>query len=543
MLQWTVLALLCLTPLAYGQTDDRIRFFMITELGNTFEIAGPPPDRLPSFDSAPYLNMHRLDTALSLTAGGTAFKPPVATFGQAGSVTQLPEHDPDRSSMSVMLVTDWGHSSSRYLHSHFPVRELRTAGGAPYLGPGTVGNRSTADIIQLCNANGTGVSCVDNRAGRDVSAPYSFKYGSILDLPAAGRTIVHMANLTNIGGSHLEVFFTCPDCSSEARAYYGWGGGPFLERGFKHPDTQIRNAQPYTFGPGNLTGLAWGGVTDAGGITYWEDGGGCTPTLSITGSDILGFCRSNSLQAGTVEAHVWQPLAPGWNSAPKAGNSYVIVMDPGPGAKLQMRGGTERCCGGFDGGITNRASEAAVIHDTDRHLLVMPRSGHIPFDHPALNEMHHVRWETREDYRGTPRWLSHSEPGDPIYHGLLYDERGRWPPYMVRLVEAATIPFNPPDADVLDYLFGSNYTNGDLQFVLNIQGLRAGLLDSQIYDVRNDVRLLTDTGTFRMWDGTHVQREYVRPWMTIQKNPVWETYGVTLPRTRCSSWTCTRPYR
>ena len=53
---------------AYGQTGET-RFFLVTELGNTFEIAGPPPARLPGFDTSPYLNMHKQDAAISVAAG------------------------------------------------------------------------------------------------------------------------------------------------------------------------------------------------------------------------------------------------------------------------------------------------------------------------------------------------------------------------------------------------------------------------------------------------------------------------------------------
>ena len=532
MIWWTILLMLCMIPLAFGQTDQT-RFFIITELGNTFEIAGPPPDRLPGFDSAPYLNMHKLDTALSLTAGGTTFEPPVATFGQAGSVTQLPDHDTHRSSMSAMLVTNWG-AGSWPLYAHFPTGELRMDGSTPYLGPGVVGNSSTTDIIRLCNMNGTGVSCVNNYAGRDIRGNPSGDNGYVLNLAPAGRTIIHVKNITHVTGSHLEVFFTCPDCRDEAKAYYGWGGKEFVERGFNHTITTTPTpGPPVQFGPGNLGGLAWDNVRDANDITYWQEGDGSCPTLSILGSNILGACSdlgTYPLQAGTVEAQIWQPLTPGWNSIPQASYSYIVVMDPGYDAKLQIRGGTERCCEGFDGGITNRAGKAAVVHDTDRHLLIIPNRGHIPFDHPALNEMHHLRWETRQDYQGMPRWLSHSEYGDPIYHGLLYDGRGVWPPYQVRTVDAETISFRPPAANILDYIAGSNYTDDDLQYVLTIGGAHTGLLDSQIYDMRNDVRLRTEKGTFKMWDGTHVDRVYILPWMAVQKNPVWELYGVALPK-------------
>ena len=530
---------------ACGMADGQIntnmtRFFIITELGNTFEIAGPPPDRLPGFDSAPYLNTHRLDTSYSLTAGGTAFTPSMARFGQAGSVIALPDHDPARSSMKVVMVTDWGMpSDSKPLYAPFPVGELRMDGTQPYLGPGVANRTASVDVLEWCNVAGYGVSCVDNRAGRDLRVRNTADHGHTADLPAAGRSIIHMEDVKgnlNITGSNLEVFFTCPDCVTQARAYFGVTDSSttrFLELGFDHGSTLATVPPPYVFGPGGLRGLAWGSVTDPDGITYWQDGSGCTPALSISGNTIHSTCSGPAIQAGTAQAIIWKPLTPGWNSVSISSSGYdmlVMVIDPLSGAKLQIRNGTEQCCAGFDGSIVNRNSRAAVVHDTDRHLLIIPPAGSVSGDHPVLREMHHVRWEAREDDRGTLRWLAHSESGDPIYHGMLYDERGEWPPYKVRLVDAESIRFRAPANDITEYIGWSNYTSADLREIIRITDRHADLLDSEIYDMRNDVQLRTDRGTFVLWDGTHVDRPYIQPWLDVQKSPVWETFGVTLPK-------------
>lgn len=532
-----VLALACValaasvSGVAYGQIDNQTRFFIVTELGNTFEISGPPPDRLPGFDSAPYLNAHRIDTAYSLSAGGAPGLPPMAQFGQAGSVTALPEHDPRRPNMRMMLVTDWG-SSSQYLFTPFPVGELRMDGSMPYLGPGIAADGSV-DILEWCNGNGTGVSCVNNRNGRDLRATHTSDHGHALDLPAAGRSIIHLANVSSIPGNHLEVFFTCPDCRAQAKAYYGVTSTAFMERGFQHSSGAVPSiSSPVTFGPGGLRGLAWDSVTDPAGITYWQDGGPCSPALSISGTTITGACAAppgGPIQAGTANAPVWQPLTPGWNSVVKSGGAFVVVTDPGDGAKLQMRNGTDRCCSGFDGGVVNRAGSAAVMHDTDRHLLIMPNGGEVPADHPALREMHQIRWEAREGVSSGPRWLAHSGYGDPVYHGMLYDGAGAWPPYMVRPVDATSMSFRAPTTTILDYMQWGNYTSDDLNEIIQM-GTPDGLMDSQIYDMRNDVRMRSDRGTFVLWDGTHVEMEYVHPWMGVQKSPVWETFGVALPK-------------
>lgn len=566
MAPWPLLTLACAVlaastlGAAHGQIDNQTRFFIVTELGNTFEISGPPPDRLPGFDSAPYLNTHTLDTVLALHASGGA--QPFVEFGQAGAVTNVPVGDWSR--MSAALVMDWDdlRTPPQDLFAHFLVGELHMRHSSPhptpYLGPGRVADGSV-DILALCNRVNTSVSCVDNRRGMDLRTTYTTDHGHVLDLPATGRTIVHMGNVASIPGDRLEVFFTCPDCQDAVKAHYGWRTPPgsgwdqgFMERGYGHTDI-VQHAPPHgSFGPGPLRMLSWGSVQGQNGDTYWH--GPCSPTMSLVDVGIAtvidghcGFINTNPIQAGTTQAQQWKPLTPGWNSVNATAHSFIFVTDPGSGASLQVRGGSERCCSGFDGGIVNWARTAsghpmaAVIHDTDRHLLIIPYGAHVPADHPALKESDQLRWEMREKIRSTPRFLSHSESGDPVYHGLWYDERGVWPPYKVDFVHALDIRFGRY-ATVFTGLGDSSIDNEVLRWteyptsdLLNIVGgvvhmIPTGIMDSEIYDIRNDVQLRRDKGTFIRWDGTEVEREYVRPWLDVQKSPVWETFGVHLPR-------------
>lgn len=530
---------------AHGQVTAQ--FWVITENGNSFELDGPPPARPPGFDTAPFLNIRPLDTALSLTAGPAAGVAPVATFGEAGVVTELPAYDPTRTEMAITIVRDWGRSTdSMPLYSPMLVGDLGVRGGIPYLGPAKVGNDTAIDLMEMCNAgvvDGFIVSCVDNRRGNTINAARVADYGHVLDVPSTGRTIIHVSNAN--GTDMFEVMFTCPDCRMDALAYHGSGGGRFEERGFRHSSAIATPEPPFTFGAGNLTGLAWDSTSDGNGITYWQDGGSCTPTLNIAGGSIHGACPGAPIQAGTVQATAWQPLSPGWNAVRFPADSYIIVMDPGSGARLQIREGQMDavtsepvCCFGFDGGVLHKArvpgqpAKAAVIHDTDRHLLVVPYGGSVPADQTTLAEQQALHLAIREEPRGTLRWLAHSDPGDPIYHGFFYDERGVWPPYQVRLVEARNINFAMPPLDVLAHLHGSNYTHDDMLRVLNIGPGRGPLMDSDIYDIRNDKLLRSDEGRFILWDGTHVDRPYIQPWFNLQKNPVWELYGVDLPRDR-----------
>ena len=190
---------------AHGLPDDA-QFFLVTELGNVFHIVGPPPNRPPGFDSAPFLNVHPLDTALSLTAGPAPGVEPVATFDEAGTVTELPEYDPGREWMHAAIVTDWGsRTDSMPLYANIPVGDLSQIGGIPYLGPAKVQNHTTGDLLEWCNAgpvhptksdgsvnplNTTVVSCVDNHNGRNATAAWSRVYGDVLRLPSVGRAII-----------------------------------------------------------------------------------------------------------------------------------------------------------------------------------------------------------------------------------------------------------------------------------------------------------------------------------------------------------------
>ena len=513
---------------------------MITDRGNVFPVIGPPPDRPPGFDSAPHLDNHQVDTAYALSAGGAPGAPAHHEFGQAGAFIQLPDHDPARPRMAASIITGWG-SASKPLYAPFPVGDLRMLGGAPYLGPARV-DHDSMDILALCNQAGSGVSCIDNRQGVDLAPGSTTHYGHVLGLPSTGRTIVHMANVSSVPGDHLEVYFTCPDCRTGAKAYWGTGSAPFAERGFEFTGNVLHYAGRHypdaQFGPGHLWRLAWGGATTTAGppgVTYWEHSTVCNPNISVSGDPshifIDYFCDpSLKFQIGTALADKWKPLVPGWNSVNATANSFIIVINPVNGAKLQVRSGSHECCTGFDGGLTNMAGRTAVIHNIDRHLLIVPNGGTVPKDHEALKEMREVRWSVREEVRTDTRWLAHDGPGDPVYHGLWYDVN-QWPPYKVRLVDVEGTRFLPPAATMsdymLDYMDWSDYSDDDLREMVQIRP-PGGLMDSDVYDVRNGKWLRSNEGRFILWDGTHVQLEYIHPWMGIQKSPVWETFGVGL---------------
>lgn len=524
--------------LAHAQAEPQ--FFMVTNRGNVFPIIGPPPDRPPGFDSAPHLDNHQNDTAYALSASAAPGAPAFYQFGQAGAFLTLPDHDPARHSMSATLITKWETATSRSLYAPFPVGDLRMFVGSPYLGPAKA-DRNSLDILSLCNGSASGVSCVDNRQGVDLTPRPATGYGHVLGLPSVGRTIVHMSNVSATLGDHLEVFFTCPNCRDpRVKAYWGveafeWAG-TFRERGFAHPTITMFNGKPpptgMSFGPGSLWNLAWGSVTDSRGITFWEDGGSScsrTPVIITSGPyELLDNVCGSMFESGAAYTNKWQPLTPGWNSVGVEPNSFIIVADPGDGASLQVRSGTHECCTGFDGGLTNMAGKAAVIHNLDRHLLIIPAGGTVPMEHEALAEMREVRWSIREEPRTDTRWLAHDDPGDPVYHGLWYGDR-QWPPYQVRLVETEGTDFRPPAATMsdymLDYMDWSDYTDDDLLEIIQIRP-PGGLMDSDVYDERNDKWLRSDEGRFILWDGTHVNMEYIHPWMGIQKSPVWETFGV-----------------
>ena len=556
---WQVAAVLMACMFLVGMAHAQVtsQFWVITENGNSFIIEGPPPERPPGFDSAPFLNIQALDTVLSLTAGPAPGVEPVVIIGEAGVVTPLPEYHPDRTTMEATIVRDWGRlTDSRSLYLPMLIGDLKMHGSLPYLGPARVGNDTAVDLLAQCNAGpvdpdgnrtdfGTiTVSCVNNHYGNAINAKRVSGYGHILDLWHTGRTIVHMSHPPGTVPT-LEIMFTCPECVTYAKAYYGSSPtNDFLTRGFEHPASTTTPSPPYMYGRGNLTGLAWDSVEDSG-ITYWQNGtGGCTPALNIVGGSIQGGCPGDPIEAGTVNADPWQPLSPGWNVVKfPDDNHYIIITDPGSGAKLQVRQGTEDpftgepiCCFGFDAGlyhlahISGQPAKAAVVHNTDRHLLVIPYRGSVhPDDVATLAELQDVQMAVREEPRSTPRQIAHSNPADPIYHGFLYDERGAWPPYKVRLVEAEHIRFKLPAFDLIQELGISNYTINDQQHVLGINVPAGPLMDSEIYDIRNDRLLRTHKGAFHLWDGRVVDRPYIQPWLNLQKNPIWETYGVTLP--------------
>ena len=159
-----------------------------------------------------------------------------------------------------------------------------------------------------------------------------------------GRTIIHVINHHPTTPLYAEVMFTCPECGSDARAYHGVGGGTFLGRGFAlAASTSVpvpTTPSPYSFeSPVLMRGLSW---DDTGphnlsandpnrNINYWQDGGSCTPSLSISGGNILGACNnppgSNfypNIQAGTVQATTWSTAA-GPNTGAKSVTNLTIL--------------------------------------------------------------------------------------------------------------------------------------------------------------------------------------------------------------------------
>lgn len=106
---WQVGVALAVCALLVGVAHaQQAQFFMLTDRGNVFLVEGPPPDRPPGFDSAPFLNLQGINTVFSLTAEGAPGIDPVAIMGSAGVVTPLPAYHPGRPSMEATIVTDWG---------------------------------------------------------------------------------------------------------------------------------------------------------------------------------------------------------------------------------------------------------------------------------------------------------------------------------------------------------------------------------------------------------------------------------------------------
>ena len=596
---WQVMAILVVCVMvvgvAHAQTPNP-QFWVLTDRGNVFLIEGPPPPRPPGFDTAPNINVEGVNTILSLTADGAPGVDPVAIMGDAGVVTPLPAYHPDRPNMRAAIVTDWS-GTSQPLYVNMPVGTLMRddRNFSPpkiYMGPARA-NAASLDLLQHCNTgpaepdgNGTAygnitVACVDNYQGRNITqtswpttpiSPTRYN-GYVMDLQPNGRTIIHVdyrPDQSNPSPPPLfaEVMFTCPGCMSDARAYHGVGGGAFLQFGFAlTASTSVpvpTVPSPYSFDPVvGLRDLAWGQTGPhaspplAAGdpnrnINYWQDGGSCSPGMSISGGNILGACYLNpdagDIQAGTVRATTWKPLAPGWNMVEfPTGPSYIIITNPGPEAKLQIRMATgPTCCTGFDGNLYHRAfqadnagrAKAAVIHDVDRHLLIIPHGGVAPNTKPEdpLSKMQDLRQQVAEQPRTTPRWLAHSDqpaPGrpDPIYNGMFSGESPRWPPYHVRLVEARSINFDIPPISLNQDVFAFAYSQRDLQNVVALMRTTQndGLMNSEIYDIRNDKFLRTYQGEHKRWDGTTYDRPFIQPWLNLQKNPVWEIYGIPLP--------------
>ena len=534
-------------PTAFGQTAQNItQFWVVTDLGNVYPIIGPPPERPPGFDSAPFLNMEPLDSMIAVAAGRTSTTGPTIHFDEAGTVNPLPSYDKTRTYMRADIISEWG-GASRYLYANMPVGEIARHGVVPYMATARVGPHPSIDILGSCNQIG-GTKCVDNFRNSTLSIANTTQYGHVLDLPVDGRTIIHMRLPNNT--STLEVMFTCPECRDVSHATYVEPLRSFETLGYRHTSSwAVTPAVPYVFRAGNLTGLAWDSTYESHSalpnarsdyIGYWQDGGGCTPNLAIAGNSIVGYCTGGGagpLQTGAVQSRAWQPLYPGWNAIYGAEqNSAIVVTSPGADAKLQVRlSGATECCHAFDGSIYNRSNKPAVIHNADRHLLIIPGRGEIPADHPVLREMQTVRNEINQMTNTTTRWIAHSDTGDPIYHGFLYDSTSSdWMPYKVRFVDSnrtdfrwtpSTASFDPFES----HFYGFNYSPAE-KFSLLGASDRSNLMSSEIYDIRNHKMLRTDIGLFKFWDGTHLPMPYIEPWMAIEKNPFWELYGVELPR-------------
>ena len=102
--------------------------------------------------------------------------------------------------------------------------------------------------------------------------------------------------------------------------------------------------------------------------------------------------------AGTTNAHAWQPLHAGWNLIEFASGGQIVVVDAGQDARLQVRDTLHPnatgpgCYSAFDSGMHHEArsadGKAAVMHNVDRHLLLIPYGQDVqPDRNPTLAEM------------------------------------------------------------------------------------------------------------------------------------------------------------
>ena len=524
---------------AYAQTiQNQTSFWIVTDFGNVYPIIGPPPERPPGFDSAPFLNTERIDSMIVVAAGGPSH---MIHFGEAGTVNPLPAHDPARNYMRADIIQEWATNSTS-LFANMPVGELRRyTDGVPYMSTARVADASLSnDVLGMCNIIHL-VSCVDNYTGTTLTPTNHTEYGYILDLPATGRTIINMRLGTT---GTLEVMFTCPQCRDVSQATYGAvpSGVSFGPFGFHISFySLIIPGTPIDFTIGNFTGLSHvrdrhtqypTGIHDY--ITYLQDGtGGCTPSLSISGGSITGHCLGIPVGAGSFQSSAWQPLYTGWNSIPHTTDGAIIISSPGAGAKLQVRlvpHMTDGCCVAFDGAIHNKAG-TAIIHNEDRHLLMVPAGGVIPADHAVLREMQTIRYEMNYNMNTTTRWLAHSNAGDTIYHGFLYGESyADWKPYKVMFVTTDNTRFEWA-ATFDPHFYGYNYTAEDKFHLLSASDM-GSLMSSEIYDIRNHKMLRHNIGVFQFWDDTTMHKPYIEPWLGIKDNPIWEMYGVHLPHNK-----------
>ena len=528
--------LACLAPLvmfgiSYGQsqvfTAPLAQFWLLTEDGNQFIITGPPPDRLPGFDTSPHIERE----LLSLSSILVEYNTPVGsneTYIGPGAIIDLPPHNASRTFLKVSIFEP-NNSVSNSLYSPVLLGDLDSHSGQPYFNKAKISG-SPLDLLSICNSSSGSITvkCVDSTRSLTLTPVTETGYGNVLSLPSNSRTIIHFDWGSGVGGL-LEIMFSCPECKSTPKAYYGSGGWNFREYGWTFGgsgnDVTIPTFNLYNprLGTHPLKPLGYDSIP-FNGITVHKDGGvSCTPNLGrVPNTQIVkdtNTCSSGTYTINAVQSNRYQTLMPGWNlvNTGPASSGYIIIDSPGSAAKLQVQRGTSSA---FSKDLVNKMGHPVTIFNHHNPtLFTIPDGGKVSGNTQLTNAQNLQRDAWTKPYN-QQKWIT----------GISFDGAGGYPPYKVKSVGADSVIFrNIAALSEDEKLFDLNnitsiQKSALLKVLLETDG---GLIDSEIYDIRNDKFLRSDVGEFILWDGTIIDRIYVKPFLDID-NPLWSKYGVTL---------------
>ena len=220
-------------------------YYIITDLGNFFQIKPPPPPLAPDFDTSPYLERHDANGLVAIMYPNTPGHKAVYELRGMGSNVDLPEIG-DRPSATVAIIDQDAWNEARAKDPPFPLSASPLAGNIRLADDriihGLMKPRITNDLFDnnWCDGtenthcihlsgSGQGV-CGQSGDGNNYKCTYlnsttTMSDGSgwpYLEIPPIGVTIIELR------GMPAGINFVCPGCKGQIYAYAGLQASPSL---------------------------------------------------------------------------------------------------------------------------------------------------------------------------------------------------------------------------------------------------------------------------------------------------------------------------